>query len=494
MSNNGQGPHSPIVLQQAARQELAQSPEYMAAVESMVETAKTLGAPEQQVRNFLARGYAPTPQQWIYHSAARIADRPDGPIHIAMGGARGGAKSQAIMSQIGLDDCQRYEGLDVLYLRLIQKAGRKALDQLRGKTLMSLKHNYNRNEGLIHFPNGSQIVVGHFKNEGDIDKYIGIEYDIIAIEERTQLSKVKIDQLLGSLRTGKPGWRPRTYNATNPGGIGHQEFREQFIIPWREGTQVDTFYIPMDWRHNPFINEEYKRYLMSLTGILGEMWRDGNWDIGSGTFFIHWDEKVHVIKPPGRIPLEWPMWISMDWGWTHPCSVQWHTQRPDGTVITVAEYKNVRKLPAEIATEIKQMTNKFEGRKTSELITMTAGTDIFANTGSHPGGKTIAEQFQELGLTFARANTDRINGAAELTRRLGNPKDGIVTSWFVASNCDELIATMPNMLIDEKRPEDVLKINANEFGQGGDDSYDAARYGLMVKPLSVRSGGWAQRY
>ena len=484
-----------ITQRHAEAQALRRTPEYKEAINAMVRAAHKAHAPSDQIQNFVSGGYTPTARQWLFHSAARLADLDNGPLHIAMGGARGGAKSHAIMCQTALDDCQRYPGLDVLYLRLIQKAGRKALDQLRSKTIMRVKHQYNRNEGLITFPNTSTIVVGHFKNEGDIDKYIGIEYDEIIVEERTQLSKGKLDQLFGSLRTGKPGWRPRSYNATNPGGIGHMEFREEFILPWRNKTMADAqrFFIEMDWRHNPFINKEYKAYLMGLTGILGEMWRDGNWDVGSGTFFINWDPKVHIIEPVDRVPMESPLWISMDWGWTHPCTIQWHMQRPSGVIVTVAEWKQQRRLIADIAEEIKRMTRKFD-RNTNELTAMVAGHDIFANTGSHEDGLTIAEQFQKHGLNFTKANIDRINGAAELTKRLGSQRENIPTTWFVTRNCEELTATMPNMIIDEKRPEDVLKVDANEFGGGGDDSYDAARYGLMVRSLYDRAGGFGRRY
>lgn len=469
------------------------TPEYKAAVVNMVKAAHAAGAPPNQIRNFAQASYFPTPQQWKYHAAARIADEEDGPLHIAMGGARGGAKSHAIMSQVALDDCQRYPGLDVLYLRLIQKAGRKALDQLRSKTIMSLRHTYNRNEGMISFANGSSIVVGHFKNEGDIDKYIGIEYDIIVVEERTQLSQEKIDQLMGSLRTGKHGWRPRSYNASNPGGIGHAAFRSTFVIPEREGREKDTLtaYFKMDWRHNPFINPEYKKYLMGLTGILGEMWRDGNWDIGSGTYFINWDPAVHVIKPLIRVPLEWPMWMSLDWGWTHPACFQWHTLRPDGAVVTVSEYKIQRKLVNEHAPKLREITRKWD-RSLSDLNGFVAGHDIFAQKGQHE--QTIAEQFIQQGINWKPAILDRINGAGELTARLGNPKEGLPATWFITKNCKDLVATLPNMIIDEKRPEDVLKVDANEFGQGGDDSYDCARYGLMVQPLNLGAGGFGWRY
>ena len=470
---------------------VARKTEFQEAINRLVEAAHDAGSPPEQIRNFLGAGYAPTSQQWKFHAAARAADESDGPIHIAMGGARGGAKSHAIMSQVALDDCQRYAGLDVLYLRLIQKAGRKALDQLRKKTIMSMRHTYNRNEGTITFANGSTIVVGHFKNEGDIDKYIGIEYDIIVIEERTQLSQAKIDQLMGSLRTGKPGWRPRSYNATNPGGIGHAEFRETFVIPYRESRQTDTFFVPMDWRHNPFINPEYKSYLLGLTGILGEMWRDGNWDIGSGTFFINWVESIHVIKPLQRCPLEWPMWISMDWGWTHPATFQWHTQRPDGDILTVSEFKIQRKLVAELMPKVEEITRKWD-RSLEDVKGFVAGHDIFTKRGAHE--LSIAEQFIQQGITWEPAKVDRINGAAQLTMRLGNPKEGIPATWFITENCEGLVRQMPNMLVDEKRPEDVLKMDANEFGEGGDDSYDCARYGLMVIPLNLMAGGFQWKY
>jgi hypothetical protein len=472
---------------------IRKTPEYQHAIEQMVRTAKAAGCPPDQIRNFALGGYSPTKKQWQFHAAARAADQPDGPTHIALGGPRGGAKSHGIMSQAALDDCQRFPGLDVLYLRLVQKAGRKALDQLRKKTIMGLNHGYNRNEGLISFPNGSQIVVGHFKNEGDIDKYIGIEYDLIVKEETTQLSQVKIDQLHGSLRTGKPGWRPRTYNAANPGGVGHADFRETFVIPWREEKEAITKFIEIGWKDNPFLNPEYIDYLLGLKGILGQLWRDGDWDVGAGTFFIHWDPEVHTIKPLDIVPYDWPMWVSMDWGWAHPCDIQWHTIRPDGAILTVSEFNEHRHTVKEIFENIKEITNKWD-RELSDISAWIAGHDIFANKGSHPDGLTIADQFRNKGIEWNAADVDRINGAAQLIERLGNPKKGQPASWFVTENCEQLIVTMPNMLVDEKRPEDVLKMNASELGEGGDDPYDCARYGLMQKQLVLRHNTFSWRF
>lgn len=467
----------------------------------MVKAAKDAGAPSDQIMQFAKYGYIPQPQQWKFHAAARLADLPDGPTQIAMGGDRGGAKSHAIMCQVALDDCQRYPGLDSLYLRLVQKAGRKALDQLRGKTIMQVKHRYNRQEGLIIFPNGSSIMVGHFKNEGDIDKFIGIEFDEMTVEERTQLSKHKLDQLFGSLRTGKPGWRPRAYSAANPGGLGHIDFRNEFVLPFRKGTEMKTKFIPMSWRHNKFLNKEYLDYLKGLTGTLGRMWRDGDWDVGAGTYFIFWNENLHVIPEIptyDRIPLSWPIWVSMDWGWAHPTIVQWHTTPPDGdplsgTIFTIKEYVANRTLIESHAEKIHNITSTFD-RPVEKLSGLVAGRDIFHNTGAHPDGLTVAEQFQNKNIFWEPANTDRINGAAEMTKRLGNPDQSIPVTWQIYENCPILIDTIPRMLSDEKRPEDVLKIDADEFGEGGDDSYDCARYGLMVRPSELNTGNFMSTY
>jgi len=463
------------------------------AVTGMVLAAQKAGAPPDQIVNFAKAGYIPQPQQWKFHAAARSADRPTGPIHIAMGGDRGGAKSHAVMCQVALDDCQRYAGLDILYLRLVQKAGRKALDQLRSKTIMNIKHRYNRNEGLISFANGSSIVVGHFKNEGDIDKFIGIEFDAMVVEERTQLSRQKLDQLFGSLRTGKPGWRPRSYSNANPGGLGHVEFRNDFVLPYREKVETTTKFIPMSWRHNKFINPEYRIYLMGLQGTLGRMWRDGDWDVGAGTYFINWDEETHIIKPPKRIPLEWPIWCSIDWGWSHPTVVQWHTLLPTGVVYTIREHVANRLLVKQHADKIKEVCDELD-RPLSKIATFVAGHDVFKNTGADRDGMTIAEHFREEGIYLTKANVDRINGAQQMATRLGNVKENLAPSWFVSDRCPILIDTMPRMLSDEKRPEDVLKIDADEFGEGGDDSYDCARYGIMVRPINLFAGGFATKY
>ena len=53
------------------------------------------------------------------------------------------------------------------------------------------------------------------------------------------------------------------------------------------------------------------------------------------------------------------------------------------------------------------------------------------------------------------------------------------TTVTIHPRCARLIETLPRMQHDEHRPEDVLKVDCDEEGNGGDDAYDAFRYGVM---------------
>lgn len=203
--------------------------------------AKAAGCPKDQFLNFLSQGMILQPKQWDMAAAARKCDfrcpscqsaydagkeikedcKDCGPTAVGVGGARGGGKSAWMFAQIALDDCKRFPGLKFLLLRKSAKALREQIRDMLRKTCQANSYNYREQAGTIEFPNGSFIVIGHFKDESEIDNYLGQEYDGIAIEELTTLTFDKWKNLMSCLRSSKPGWRPRFYGAWNWGGIGH---------------------------------------------------------------------------------------------------------------------------------------------------------------------------------------------------------------------------------------------------------------------------------
>jgi hypothetical protein len=55
-----------------------------------------------------------------------------------------------------------------------------------------------------------------------------------------------------------------------------------------------------------------------------------------------------------------------------------------------------------------------------------------------------------------------------------------------AIGCARLIETLPALQHDPNRPEDVLKVDADEDGVGGDDCADCLRYLVATKARTVR--------
>lgn len=446
------------------------------AIDRLVLTAWRVGCPVDQLNNFRAAQYVPQPKQLELHAAARACDLPEGVDQVAFGGARGGGKSAATFAQVVLDDCQRVAGLKALYLRKIAKQAKEQLDDLRQSILRHTPHEYARGTGVILFPNGSRIQIGHFKDEKDVDNYLGMEYDVIAIEEATTLSLSKYKTLRDSNRTSKPGWRPRIYLTTNPGGIGHAWFRERFVTPWRNGNETYTRFIPATVDDNVFIDQDYKRKLEENTGWKLRAYRYGDWDISAGQFFTCWRYDAHTCDP-FPIPAHWRKYGAIDYGRNHPQVVRFGAEDGDGNFYVFGGYRQNQWLVPRHAQEIRDVLAHF-GLTTKDLYRFVIGGDAFAKRDSP---ETIAEQYEAQGIRLELADMSRIAGADTLLDMLGDPDGGIEPRLKVFRTCTPLIECIPMMEHDPNRPEDILKVDVDEDGNGGDDEIDSLRYLCMAR-------------
>ena len=388
------------------------------ALRRLARTARKIGVPQAQLQQFLRTGYVPQPKQMVFHAAARACDQANGPDQLLFGGARGPGKSHAIFAQVGLDDCQRYPGLKVLYLRKVGKQAREQMEDLRRKVFGALPHKFNRNSGLIEFTNGSRIFVGHFRHESDVDNYLGLEYDIIAIEELTSLSESKYKTLRDSNRTSLP-LRPRLYASTNPGNVGHGWVKRRFVEPARTGEETYTRFIPATVDDNAFVDAGYRRKLEENTGWKLRAYRFGDWDIAAGAFFTTFRHDVHVVEP-FPIPLDWRVWLSMDYGFTHPTVAGLFAQDGDANTYLVDSHSQSRWLVPQQADAMRAMLRR-NNVEAWRLDTKVAGSDLFAQRGTGP---TLSEQYLHEGFDFQRAQMDRVAGAAQLLKLLGDPEAG----------------------------------------------------------------------
>jgi phage terminase large subunit len=444
--------------------------------DAVTKVASGLGCPQDQIHRFLRAEIALQERQLLASAAARECDLPGGPTAVGYGGARGGGKSHWLLAQMGADDCQRMPDLKCLLLRKVGKANMENFEDLRRRLFKNLPHEFSAYRGILTFPNGSRIIAGHFQNEKDIDAYLGLEYDVIGIEEATTLSSRKHQDITTCCRTSKPNWRPRLYSTTNPGGVGHAWYRQKFIVPYQRGEQCDTRFIPARVTDNEFTNPEYVKILQNLSGWQRRAWFEGDWDIAAGQFFTTFRRDVHVIKDfDVSRAREW--FAAMDYGFTHYTVVLLGCKDGDGNVFVVDEHAQRYWLPQRHVAAIRSTLAR-HNVLIDELRRFVAGADVFSRQSD---GTTVADQYRKLGVRLTPANMDRINGWAEILGRFGDPDQKIKPTLFIHERCARLVDCLPALQHDPNRPEDVLKVDADEEGVGGDDAADALRYLVATK-------------
>ena len=457
----------------------------MNAYDILAKAAVAAGCPMDQTFNLVKGEACLQERQLLACAAARLCDQPNGPTAVGYGGARGGGKSHWLLAQMGVDDCQRVAGLKCLLLRKVGKANLEHFEDLRRRLFGKLKHDFSAFRGILSFANGSRIIAGHFQNEKDIDAYLGLEYDVIGIEEATTLTARKYQDISTCCRTSKPNWRPRLYSTTNPGGVGHGWYRSKFIVPYQEKRETETRFIPARVTDNRWNNPEYLRVLQNLTGWQKRAWLDGDWDIAAGQYFTTLRREIHVVADfDDTRAREW--FIALDYGFAHYTVALLGCTDGDGNIFVVDEHAERLWLPERHAAAIKAMLarHKIGNRKLAveDLKRIVAGADVFSRQSD---GTTIAAQYAKHGLSLRCANTDRVNGWAEILTRFGDIDGGIRPTLFLHQRCGRLIETLPALQHDPNRPEDVLKVDADEDGIGGDDCADALRYLVATKSRTI---------
>lgn len=199
----------------------------------------------------------------------------------------------------------------------------------------------------------------------------------------------------------------------------------------------------------------------------------------AGRYYETWRDDVHVISPR-PIPDDAPIWGGFDWGFKHNTAFGLYT-KIDGDAIKLGEHVAHKTSVRDHASAMDGLLARL-GVDKSRIREIVAGTDCFDGT-KDTSGQSIADQYGEYGFHFSRANTDRINGWMQLRERLGNPAVGHVPSFYVFNTCPKTIATIKALVHDPKRQEDVLKVDADPDGNGGDDPADETRYALMAELL-----------
>lgn len=407
----------------------------------------------------------------------------DGAKYKLIGGAQFGGKSYGCRME-AFRTCEAVPRIKGLVMRRTRgEAIKNFVDPILEETMIRdedgnpirpyLKWKSSANK--IVFPNGSTIDIGFCENEGDVEKYRGLQYDWILIEELTQWPFLWWRKIMTCLRTKNQRIRPFFFGSTNPGGIGHSWVKRLWIK--REYIDNEN---PEDYGmtrsgiyDNPIGMEEDPEYLPSLQTLPLKERRarlDGDWDVFEGQFFDEWRHDIHVVKP--FVPMNGvrKRIICLDYGYSpHPAAVYWLAQMNTGNVVKYRELVGTKMRYDQLAARCAALTG--EGEEISAVV-----ADPSVASKESEDGNTFDQAFQAVGLTVVPGNNKRVEGWNLMRRYLAPHEDQntgrLVSFLTVTENCTVFINNIPEQIHDAVNVEDMNT-------KGFDHPYDACRYGLM---------------
>ena len=411
--------------------------------------------------------------------------------HTAFGGARGGGKSWTVRCKAKLL-ALRYGGIKILIVRrtfaeLTNNHINPLLKELNGIA------KYNKTEKVFTFPNGSTITFGYCNNDKDLLQYQGAEYDVIFLDEATQLQELWMKEIVACLR-GVNDFPKRIYYTCNPGGPGHHYIKRLFIDRrYEEGEDPNDYtFIQSRVTDNKALLKSQPDYLKQLEALppkLKEAWLYGRWDIFEGQFFEdfvdspdHYEDRTntHVIAP-FQIPDGWKIYRSFDWGYAKPFSCGWWAVDYDGVAYRILELYGCTKTPNEgvkwtpekVFSEIHRIETEHPWLKGKDIIGVADPAIWDGET-----GESIADVAAKHRVWFNKGDNKRIPGWMQVHYRLAFDENGF-PMMYIFSNCKAFIRTMPLLQYDEHRVEDLDTSQEDHVA-------DEVRYFCMSRPIKPR--------
>ena len=386
----------------------------------------------------LVRGIPSERQKEFFDCRARF---------IAYGGSRGGGKSWALRRKL-VAMCLRYGELRCLLIRR-SLAELKANHELPFLKEYGALLRYSESQRAILFSNGSRIELGYCAHDRDVLRYQGQEYDVIAIDEATQLSEYQFSTLKASLRGTRDVPR-RMYLTCNPGGIGHAWVKRLFIDRrFRKGERPEDYaFIPASvWDNRALLDRDpdYLHALESLPERLRDAWLYGRWDVFEGQFFPEFDTAVHVCEP-SELPTRLKYFVAVDYGFDMLAALLMGIDA-DGNLYAIDERCRPDLTLSEAAAQIVSLCRGY----CVEFATLSP--DLWNRR--QDSGKSGFEIMQAIeGMPpMLPADNRRIAGWRVLREYLDRNTDS--PSLTVCSRCAELIRCLPALLCDKNRPEDA---------------------------------------
>lgn len=328
------------------------------------------------------------------------------------------------------------------------------------------------------------------------------EYHDMCFDEASHFTFFQFSYLTSRCRSALAGVKPLIRLASNPGGVGHLWLKKRYVDPgmvnkkwYLADEQKSLAFIPARLEDNPSLRLADPTYENRLK-ILGEKkfkaLRWGDWNVFEGQFFSEWS-KDHVLTY-NRVPdTHSKKILCMDWGYHSPGPVYWLEITTSGRIFCYRELVLREMAPKEYAEAICKCCPREERYSALWAPPELWGKEVELEGGGQPIQKLMQTVFNKMrsDIIMQKANNARVPGWLKVREYLRLAPDGF--PWFqISPSCEYLIETLPALLHDEHRPEDLDSSGEDHACVVG-ETYVQTRNGLeKIKDLVGTTGDvWA---
>lgn len=211
--------------------------------------------------------------------------------------------------------------------------------------------------------NGSQIMLAGMDKPS---KVMSTEYDLCYVQELTELTLKAWLSLSTRMRNPVMPYRQLLADC-NPDADTHW-------VNQRANSGATTRLVSRHVDNPVYFNDdgtmtpagaEYMARLDALTGVTRLRLRDGLWVSAEGVIYEGWNPGIHVVDkvhaPGGRIPLHWPRFWVVDFGYTNPFVWQCWARDDDGRLYMYREIYHTRRTVKDHAAKIKSLLIRKDG-------------------------------------------------------------------------------------------------------------------------------------
>lgn len=367
---------------------------------------------------------------------------------------------------------------------------------------------WNEKHHTWTFSSGIKYEFGHCKDRTDYNNYLGKQYTHIGWDELVEFNKEQYDFISSRLRTGDCVLEHflKNRSMSNPRLSGNKGedisiddpawVKRYFVDPWPEGRKVlrkkvvrqdgtvehvTRVYIPATLYDNPdprFV-KQYELQLLSKPKHIRDCYLYGRWDTIIGSHFGEiFNPTVHVCKP-FKIPHDWPIFRSGDWGFATNGNIGFYAVHPEGTIYKFYEITFKKKSATQVAEHVKAFEDK------NKLWDPSQGSKIYGPMDRQlweERGSSFKNKYQEMvevGVDWCQADQkSRETNCEVFTQRLLSHENYTKLPGIVFfENCKNSIQTIPALETDPNNLEVPSK-------QHQDHWYDETTYAAQYAKQS----------